>query len=277
MNASKPFCKVCQDAGKPESVYTSHFVRSSAQPGSVVTCPTLLALECRFCHKAGHTVKYCTILEERKKMEKKREKQQAQQIREDSQKNNVNNATNKKIDAYKNVFACLDSEESDDEQQEQQKEQDVVKETKEEIVTYASILSKPKQEPKQEPKKLELLAKPEPLAKPELLAKPEPMNTQAHTTQSYTKPAQGNWSFKMSTKSWADWTDSEDEEDLIPTKPVLRRQPSIKNHEEEVNEFLNIPVPSEAPKLVRHYAQEGTTYTSYGTHTSRLMSDDEDW
>lgn len=65
----KPFCKVCFDARKPESEYTSHYVRT--QPDSngktIVTCPVLNATECRYCFKFGHTTKFCNVLEEKKK------------------------------------------------------------------------------------------------------------------------------------------------------------------------------------------------------------------
>jgi Nanos RNA binding domain len=49
-------CKVCRDAGRPESVYTSHYVKDRS--GNVI-CPTLLNQECRYCFKKGHTVKFC--------------------------------------------------------------------------------------------------------------------------------------------------------------------------------------------------------------------------
>ena len=58
----KKFCKVCQDAGKPEAEYTSHNVRESKDPKSNTLCPTLLGQECRHCSRKGHTVKYCSIL-----------------------------------------------------------------------------------------------------------------------------------------------------------------------------------------------------------------------
>ena len=61
-NSRKPFCKVCADAGKTD---TAHFPRKTADPNSEVVCPTLLSLECRYCFKNGHTVKYCTVLKER--------------------------------------------------------------------------------------------------------------------------------------------------------------------------------------------------------------------
>lgn len=61
----KMYCKVCHDSGKSEAVYTSHFIRESVDPNSKVLCPTLLALECRFCFCKGHTVKYCSALKRR--------------------------------------------------------------------------------------------------------------------------------------------------------------------------------------------------------------------
>jgi hypothetical protein len=60
----KPFCKVCADAGKTD---TAHFVRLNASPDAPVTCPTLLALQCRYCDKSGHTVKYCPTLKKNNK------------------------------------------------------------------------------------------------------------------------------------------------------------------------------------------------------------------
>ena len=63
-NAKKPFCKVCADAGKTD---TAHYVRATPDPNSAVVCPTLKALECRYCFKNGHTVKYCTVLKQNNK------------------------------------------------------------------------------------------------------------------------------------------------------------------------------------------------------------------
>jgi hypothetical protein len=71
-NAKKPFCKVCFDAGKTD---TAHFVRLNSNPDSPVTCPTLLALQCRYCFKSGHTVKYCSVLKQNNK-----EKERARRI-----------------------------------------------------------------------------------------------------------------------------------------------------------------------------------------------------
>jgi len=67
VKAVKAFCKVCHDAGKPESEYTSHFVKSAPGTTGVVVCPTLLAQQCGYCHTAGHTVSYCKLLKQHQK------------------------------------------------------------------------------------------------------------------------------------------------------------------------------------------------------------------
>lgn len=63
-------CKVCMDANKPMSVYSTHRVKQNG----VVVCPTLLSQECKYCHKKGHTVKFCSTL---KKENERKEKQLA--------------------------------------------------------------------------------------------------------------------------------------------------------------------------------------------------------
>lgn len=55
----KPYCKVCHDAGKTESEYTSHWVKDLS---GKTTCPTLLRTECQYCYKLGHTVKFCSAM-----------------------------------------------------------------------------------------------------------------------------------------------------------------------------------------------------------------------
>lgn len=58
----KTFCKVCYDTGKTAEMYNSHFVRENRDPTSRILCPTLLALECRYCFVRGHTVSKCPKL-----------------------------------------------------------------------------------------------------------------------------------------------------------------------------------------------------------------------
>ncbi len=61
-------CKVCKDAGKSESEYSTHFVKD--REGKVV-CPTLLSLQCRYCQKPGHTVSHCPTLQAKSKADEK--------------------------------------------------------------------------------------------------------------------------------------------------------------------------------------------------------------
>jgi hypothetical protein len=76
--AKKPFCKVCHDAGKPESDYTSHHVRSlpDKQGNSKILCPTLLNTECRFCYDLGHTAKFCPVIAAKKKAEERSQREE---------------------------------------------------------------------------------------------------------------------------------------------------------------------------------------------------------
>jgi hypothetical protein len=105
---NKFYCKVCQDAGKPESVFRSHFTRESKDPNSKVCCPTLLSLECRYCFKQGHTVKYCKLL---KSNEKKKNWLQEKQKSETKSVNILSNENKKKL---ANKFAYLDDDEDED-------------------------------------------------------------------------------------------------------------------------------------------------------------------
>jgi hypothetical protein len=68
---NKSFCKVCHDSGKSEAEYTSHFVKSEPGPKGVVVCPVLLASICNYCKQKGHTLKHCKELEKNKNQGKK--------------------------------------------------------------------------------------------------------------------------------------------------------------------------------------------------------------
>ena len=75
----KPFCKVCFDASKPESLYTNHFLKDRPGPNGKVVCPTLLTTECRYCHEKGHFKSHCSQLVERKRVQNHKAKAQTQQ------------------------------------------------------------------------------------------------------------------------------------------------------------------------------------------------------
>lgn len=103
--AIQKHCKVCQDAGYSEKEYTSHFIRETPDPSSRVVCPTLLALDCRYCLKKGHTVSYCPVLKQKNSLaekEKENEKKKPMKV--------------KSVPKGKprNVFMCLDSDSEDD-------------------------------------------------------------------------------------------------------------------------------------------------------------------
>ena len=116
-NGKKPFCKVCHDAGKTESEYTSHFVRSLPDMNgkTKITCPILAATECRYCYELGHTTKFCPILEENNKRSKKEKSVTIQYQRAEQRafsRTVPEPAVEKK---YSGAFAALgdDSEESE--------------------------------------------------------------------------------------------------------------------------------------------------------------------
>ena len=99
-----PVCKVCRDAGK--AVF-NHFVKNL--DGST-NCPTLLSQDCRYCKNPGHTAKYCPILVQNKKED------DAILRRANAVNTSRPLVTNKFTSfASKNVFAGLDSDESDEE------------------------------------------------------------------------------------------------------------------------------------------------------------------
>jgi hypothetical protein len=113
-----PFCKVCADAGKSD---TAHYPRKTPDPNSQVVCPTLLALECRYCFKNGHTVKYCTVLKDRQKLDDDHRRQQERYNRSIEKERNMEKqrlaeaeVANKKMTGRFNLLL-----EDDEEEQEQ--------------------------------------------------------------------------------------------------------------------------------------------------------------
>ena len=61
------FVRYVFNAGKPESEYRSHFVKSEIGRNGYVVCPLIKSLKCKYCRELGHTVKYCPVLENRGK------------------------------------------------------------------------------------------------------------------------------------------------------------------------------------------------------------------
>lgn len=53
------FCKICRDAGKSESIYTSHNIYEGYGSDRKVSCPILKEVQCHACGEKGHTTSYC--------------------------------------------------------------------------------------------------------------------------------------------------------------------------------------------------------------------------
>lgn len=209
----KPYCKVCFDAGKPESEYTSHWVRSLPDRSGKtnITCPTLLNTECRYCYKRGHTAKFCPALKkqniEKAKAERKPSIVSKPKMEENRSVNpfaaldDSDSETNKKVSNKTNapLTGCRAISEASD------SEDDRAPKPKP-LTGYAAMAAKQAPEPVKSDGLLLLTknikystrneeAKPIVEVKPIVEAKPAPVKT------------------AVLTKSWADWSDSEDEED----------------------------------------------------------------
>ena len=113
----KPFCKVCKDFGKHESVFTSHFVRQTTHPNSPVTCPTILNNVCQYCGEKGHFVSSCSL----KKTQLKEEKLFLLSQKKVEKINNED----VKIAKPKNVFDILNEEDSSSSNEEEEREVEV--------------------------------------------------------------------------------------------------------------------------------------------------------
>jgi len=118
-NNSKPFCKVCFDAGKD----SAHPLRNAA--GQTV-CTYLLSLHCNNCRKSGHTTKYC---KEPKKIIQQQQQQQAPAARMPAAQMASSKQEKPKEKSRFEMFQKLIEEEEDKEAQRESEE--VVKRLKE--------------------------------------------------------------------------------------------------------------------------------------------------
>lgn len=111
-NSRKPFCKVCADAGKTD---TAHFPRRTPDLNSEVVCPTLKALECRYCFKNGHTVKYCPVLKERNERDDRDRRDRERHEREFEKERQARVQVVEKKSQSTSKFAALLEEEEEEE------------------------------------------------------------------------------------------------------------------------------------------------------------------
>lgn len=185
-----PFCKVCMDAGKSPEIYKSHYVKNDT--GNVI-CPTLLALECRFCFKVGHTVKYCQTLEKKKKMD-------AKLINRSGAPKKVDIIPQPISQVSKNPFDCLysDDDASVTEHNVTTESLDSVyitinENTENGTKTWASIAAQ---------------------EAPQKMPEPKPVNNFVSVKEiiTDTTPKEKIFTFgNYRMKNWADWTDSDEE------------------------------------------------------------------
>ena len=212
--SKKPFCKVCQDAGKSESEYTSHYVRSlpDRTGKTVVTCPTLLATECRYCYKLGHTTKFCPVIEANKKSEERASKQQSSKVVEQPKK--------QAPQAKSNAFAALaGSSDSEEEKVVKVSKQQVREEfpslgittsqAKPAMSGWAAVAAKTQDEYQNEKYEQELIAKTIKRSLPPLVKKTVVI-PQAQVEK----------------KSWADWSD--EDEEVYEKPPVYAKVAPMK-------------------------------------------------
>lgn len=110
-------CKICFDAGKPESEYMSHHIRKTADPNSDIVCPVLLATECRYCHGLGHTLSRCPIREaNNKRRDEESRRWEAEQARRQEEVRRQEEIRRQEVEAMQlaqknNKYAIFDEEE----------------------------------------------------------------------------------------------------------------------------------------------------------------------
>ena len=111
---NKPFCKVCYDTGKPEGIYTSHYVKDIPGVSGKVICPTLLATECRYCRKKGHTISKCPLLQKHGENGKSKFVPRPNKIGSQINSTKQEKKPSKKENKHLNQFSVLSLEDPDE-------------------------------------------------------------------------------------------------------------------------------------------------------------------
>ena len=221
----KPYCKVCHDAGKVESVYTSHWVKDLT---GKTTCPTLLSTECRYCYKLGHTTKFCDVLAKNNKEKEKAERrsQAAATRKEPAQKKKPQNTAL----VMGNGFSALCD---DSESEEEVSNTNTIVQSGARLGNEYPVLCQPAKrvEPEVKTGWAAIVAKPKEVqgergfAKPVvvqntglLLLSKKPIQEAVEQPKPVAEAKLAPWANKavVLTKSWADWSDSEDEDEDEP-------------------------------------------------------------
>lgn len=208
--ANKPFCKVCKDAGKHESEYTSHWVRTLPDRSgkTKITCPTLLSTECRYCFCMGHTAKFCPVIKEN---DKKKKREDIQQKKEVITKKNPTS-----------IFAAF----ADDSSSDSEPEVVVSKKMPNKIEESPALLGSasktqlavhmPSVKPEAKSGWAAALAKPKPVEQDQFITQIEERSMIKNLPQSALRPKRlpcSEYSKQIYSKPWESWSDSDDSED----------------------------------------------------------------
>lgn len=229
-SVTKKFCKVCQDAGKSESEYTSHFVRDSPGPNGKVICPTLLSQNCRGCGINGHTYKYCPLVKQgakedrREQRWKQAEEKLVQSVKAPQEKKEVKEIV-VKSGKYASILMSSSSDEEDETPTKKiaHKKARILDEENEEVNvapanTYASRLLAPAP-PKVENPKVHFL---------EEVKEPEPVVVTRTCTKEEKEEIKNLVKKTMTTKcSWDESSSDEEDDEEEEEKPVIPQAPKV--------------------------------------------------
>lgn len=203
----EPVCTFCLNLGKTKSEYSHYTYSLPDQNGKSKTlCQELLATECKYCFKLGHTVKYCPALKQNNKEKERATRKERAEVAEQKKP---------KVQEKKSgsVFAAL--VDSDSEEEKPEKVSNNVK-----PIDNFPVLCRPMEVAAAKPAELKtgwaaIAAKPAEVPRQEPILLSNFIKLEAKTAQKKaveSKPAPWTAKTPVITKSWADWSDSEEEE-----------------------------------------------------------------
>jgi hypothetical protein len=280
---AKKFCKVCQDAGKSESEYTSHFVRDTPGPNGKVICPTLLSQNCRGCGINGHTYKYCPTIKQNLREERKEQrwKQAEEKLVQKVQPKQVKEIV-VKSGKYTSIMMSSSSDEEDDAPSKKiahKKARILEEDEKEEVKivpanTYASRLLAPAPPKKVENPKVKILEEvvEEPVVAKRICTKEEKEKITALIKNTMTKKCA--WDDSSDEESDDEEEEEEEEKPVIPQAPKVLKPIVLKSEKkvvekvkeddlpiirrEPISHVKKVVVPAPAPKPVPKPVQKQT-------------------
>ena len=115
--APQPYCAHCFNLGKDESVFRSHWLRESPDSSSKIVCPELLATECPYCFKPGHTRSRCPVLIAQDKVAKKEEWRRKTQVETEAKAKVEQSKKTQTAKGSSKFAALMEDSDSEDEKQ----------------------------------------------------------------------------------------------------------------------------------------------------------------